>query len=427
MHQLIELSRALIEHHGYSAIFFLTTAEQFIFPIPVDIFIGMGTSFGLSFKTILLLVLAGALLGSLIGYCLGRFLGHPIALWVFGQKRLDRGEAFIKKWGVWGVILAGLTPIPFKLVTWTSGIFEMPLRKFLLGVIVGRMPRYLISAFAGNWLIHTQFYASENMSAVLLGTLQGITEFLPISSSGHLVIAEHFLKLPPTITQMSLEWFDILLHGGSLLAILLYFRRDWMTLLKEIYQLFAKRTLARDSLLVLLAIGTFPAIFAGLFLGDWMSNTLRTNTTVAIAFMVGAAYFLLAEWKGKHAKNEQPTFTNAVVIGFAQAFALVPGLSRAGTTIATGMLTGLQREFAARFSFLLGGIAILAANLYALISLKNGASLPPLGFTLAGVISAFVVSLLTVHYLMKFLKHHSLRVFSFYLFLMGSLLLTFLN
>ena len=150
MYGLIEFAKGIIMNYGYAGIFTLTTAEQFIFPIPADIFITMGTTLGLSFKKILWIISIAAVLGSLIGYFLGKYIGHPVIQWLVGKERLEKGEKFIKKWGVWGVILAGLTPLPFKIVTWSAGIFEMPLKKFLPAVMVSRIPRYFITAYAGD-------------------------------------------------------------------------------------------------------------------------------------------------------------------------------------------------------------------------------------------------------------------------------------
>ena len=411
----------IIQQYGYAGIFALTTLEQFIFPVPADVFITMGTTAGLSYKKIMLIVLIAALIGSYVGYFLGKYLGHPVMLWLFGKTRLEKGEKFIQKYGVWGVILAGLTPIPFKIVTWTAGIFEMPLGKYTLGIILGRMPRYLITGYLSVLIYKTKFYATPEMSAIILGTLQGITEFLPISSSGHLAITEHFLNLG----SVDLEIFDIFLHGGSLLAILIFFWRDWLNVLKELWVMIRLFRFDKNTLTAKLIVGTIPAIFAGLLFGGFISDNLRKLSSVAIFFIVIAMFFLFAEWKSKgSADKEKINLKRSLIIGAAQALALIPGVSRAGTTIATGMLFGLKREAAAKFSFMLGGIAILAANVYALISINGGdVVLPSLTFTLIGTAASFAVSLCSIAWLLKFLKKHTLRPFAFYLMLAGALIL----
>ena len=426
MNFFVEFVKSIIEQYGLIGIFTLTTLEQFIFPVPADLFIAIGSSVGLPFKSIIPYILIGALFGSYIGYFLGKFLGHPFMEWLFGKTRLANGERFIKKYGVWGIIIAGLTPIPFKIVTWAAGIFEMPLGKYTIGILLGRMPRYLITGFAASWIYKTQFYATPEMSAILLGILQGITEFLPISSSGHLALMEYFIKLPENISANSMAIFDIFLHGGSLLAIVLYFWKDWIKVLRGLWEIITTLKLKKENLAFKLATGTIPAIIAGLVFGNQF-DIFRNPLSIGIAFIIMGSFFLYAEWKGKNNSIKSVGFKKGILIGTAQALALIPGISRAGTTIATGILLGIKREAAARFSFLLGGIAILAANIYGLISIKNGIPLPPIQFTAIGTITSFIISLASVHFLMRFLKKHSLRWFSGYLIILGTLLLVFIQ
>ncbi len=419
----MDIVRELIQNYGYFGIFSLTALEQFIFPVPADVFVAIGTSLGLPLGKVLTYVLLAALIGSYIGYFLGKFLGLPVVRWLFGQHRLDKGERFIKKYGVWGVIIAGLTPVPFKIVTWTSGIFEMPLGKFTIGVLLGRMPRYIVTGYAAALIYKTKFYASTEMSAIILGTLQGITEFLPISSSGHLAITEHFLKLPTTVIATDLEMFDIFLHGGSLLAILIFFWKDWINVIKDLWRMLIKRTFDKNTLAAKLIIGTIPAVLAGLMFGGFIGNQFRQLGYIAIFLILIALFYLYAEWKGKGNEGESVGIKKSLIIGSAQALALIPGISRSGTTIATGMLMGLKRESAAKFSFMLGAIAIFAANVYALVLLKHGAVMPDLTFTLVGTLSSFIFSIISISWLLKFLSKHTLRPFSVYLMIVGALIL----
>ncbi|MDH5597115.1 MAG: VTT domain-containing protein [Candidatus Peregrinibacteria bacterium] len=423
MEQLLEISRSVIDTYGYLGVFLLTTLEQFIFPIPADFFAAMGTANGLPLLNVLALVLLGAIAGSAIGYLLGKYLGHPAAQWLFGKRNVDKGEAFIDKWGIWGVILAGLTPLPFKLVTWSAGIFEMPFKRYMLGVAIGRMPRYILTAYAGTWLYESKFYATTDMSAVILGALQGLTEFLPVSSSGHLVVMEHFLKLPIDASQM--VTFDIFLHGGSLIAILAYFWKDWLEVLRELWQMLKKRHLNTSGLAFRLAAGTIPAIIIGLALGGAISDSLRTLHSVAFFFiLIGSTYFY-ASWKGKGNHDEKINLKKAIIIGCAQAAALIPGVSRAGATISAGVVMGITREAAAKFSFMLGGIAILAANVYSLLTL-NGAILPNLKFIVIGTTTSFLTSLIAIYLLLRFLQKHTMTAFGIYLLMAGTIILSFL-
>ena len=423
MHVLSAFVEAVILQYGYLGLFSLTALEQFIFPIPVDIFYGFSIEHGLVYQNLMLVVLAATILGSTIGYFLGKWLGHPALTWLVGKTKVDKGEAFMKKWGIWGVILAGMTPIPFKVITWTAGIFEMPFKRFMLGVLIGRMPRYMLTAYAGARFFETKFYASTDMSALILGTLQGLTEFLPVSSSGHLVIMEHFLKLPIPASQ--LITFDIFLHGGSLLAIVLYFWKDWLHVLREIWDMIKNLRLKTDTLAFKLAIGTIPAIIAGLTFGGYISDKMRTLHSVAIFFIIIGIIYFYAAWKGKRNHIQSVGLKKSIWIGLAQSLALIPGVSRAGITIATGVTLGLTRETAARFSFMLGGIAILAANVYALISLQSGTPLPDTQFVLLGTLSSFAVSYLAIYMLLKFLQKYTMRAFGIYLILAGGIILSF--
>ena len=424
MESLRLFAEGLITSYGYPGVFTLTAAEQFIFPLPADVFLGFSIKNGLDYWYVMFLVLLATMLGSAIGYALGKYLGHPALTWLVGKRKVDRGEQFIKKWGIWGVIIAGITPIPFKVITWTAGIFEMSFSRFMLGVIIGRMPRYFLTAYAGAKLFESKFYASTDMSAVILGTLQGFTEFLPISSSGHLVVMEHFLYLPIPASQ--LISFDIFLHGGSLIAILAYFWRDWLKVLKETWHMMRKLRIHTNTLAFKLAAGTIPAIIAGLAFGGAISDNLRTLDSVAFFFIiVGITYFIVT-WKGKKDALETVGLKKAIMIGCAQALALIPGVSRAGSTIATGVWLGLSRETAARFSFMLGGIAILAANVYTLLSLQAETPMPDMKFVLLGAGSAFITSLLAIYLLLRFLQKHTMRAFGLYLVIAGSLILSFL-
>lgn len=424
MDALIEFSKEMILNYGYWGIFFLTSIEHFIFPIPADVFIAIGTANGLAVHKVLIIVLIAALIGSIIGYYLGSFLGHPAMVWLFGKTRVDKGEAFIKKWGIWAVIGAGLTPFPFKLMTWFAGIFEMPFKKFILGVIIGRMPRYVLTAYAAKFFIDSKFVTEGNMSAVLLGAVQGVTEFLPISSSGHLVILEYFLHVPLSAEQMMS--FDVFLHGGSLIAILIFFWKEWQMVFKEIWKALRTFKIDKDSMFLKLAAATIPAIIVGLTLGNYIGEKFRNLTSIGIFFIiVGLLYFYTA-WKGKHAHIESVGLKKAVLIGIAQSIALLPGVSRAGSTIATGVALGIKPEVAARFSFMLGAVAILAANVYTLIFSDISLGTVDLKFILSGTITAFFFSLGSIYLLMKFLQKHSMRAFGVYLIIVGCLILGFL-
>jgi undecaprenyl-diphosphatase len=181
-----------------------------------------------------------------------------------------------------------------------------------------------------------------------------------------------------------------------------------------------------DTLAFKLAAATVPAILAGLFFGDVISNSLRGLHAIAVCFMVNAFIYFYATWKGRDNVHETVNLKKSILIGIAQVAALIPAVSRSGMTIAVGISLGLTRKSAARFSFLLGGIAILAANVYTLLSLGNGAPLPGLDFIMMGTLTSFVFSLLAISMLLKFLEKYTLRPFGVYLILAGSFILSFL-
>lgn len=425
MDPLLILVKDIIQTHGYLGIFLLTALDQFILPIPSDVFIAIGNASGLSFAKIMLMVVPATLIGDLIGYALGKKLGHPVILWLFGQKRIDQAERIIKKWGLWGIVIAGYAPFPFKVITWSAGIFEFPLRKYILGVCLGHLPRYFLFGALVNSFLKTKFYATPQMGAMLLGTLQGLTEFLPISSSGHLILMEAFVKLPFSSTSESMQVFDIFLHAGSLLAVLVYFWRDAIEVAKGVWEAITQRNWS-NNLFIKLSIGTLPAIVFSLFFKDaLMGDASRDFLGIGIGFILSGLFYLFVEWKATKAEYETVTLKKSALIGIAQAIAMIPSISRSGATIGTGLLLGIKREAVAKFSFLLGGVAILAANVYTLFSLRNGTvSWPDPTFSLIGAATSFVVSLAAIHWLIKFLQKHTLRPFAFYVILLGVLILT---
>jgi len=184
--------------------------------------------------------------------------------------------------------------------------------------------------------------------------------------------------------------------------------------------------LETNSLAFRLAAATIPAILAGLFFGEAISNSLRSLHAIAICFILSGFIYFYASWKGINNTHETVSLKKSIIIGLAQVVALIPAVSRSGMTITTGVYLGLTRKAAARFSFLLGGIAILAANVYSLFSLGNGAPLPQLDFILIGALTAFFASLLAISLLMKLLEKYTLRPFGVYLILAGSFILSFL-
>lgn len=268
----------------------------------------------------------------------------------------------------------------------------------------------------------------ELIKAVLLGAIQGMTEFLPISSTGHLIIAQKWLGISQEKYGLS---FDAALHLGTLVALLLFFRNDWMRLINSIFKLVRKRTIndGYEKLAVLLILGTIPAMIAGLLLEDLVETVFRSTILVGLALIFFSVVFWHVEKKGKQNKEiNQVSAIDSLIIGSAQAVALIPGVSRSGITIASGMWRGLNREEAARFAFLLSAPIIGGAGGLKLVKLvilieQGKYALTEVGFFIAGIMSSFVFGYITIAFLLKYLSKHSLIPFIYYRVALGVLLL----
>lgn len=250
--------------------------------------------------------------------------------------------------------------------------------------------------------------------AIILGAVQGLTEFLPISSSGHLII---FPELFGWNTQ-SLA-FDTILHLGTVTALIIYFKTDLLKIIKNI------------SLLKLLLIGSIPAGVLGFLFESYIEEVFRSTNSVILFLLVGSLLMFLAEkyykkvWHTERKLNiSQVTPKDSLVIGCFQSLALFPGVSRSGATISGGIFKGLTRELSARFSFLLSIPIVLGAGLYKIIKSYQDLSFD--GVLLGGFLSSFLVGMLAINFLLRFLKKNTLNVFILYRVVLGILLLLLL-
>ncbi len=232
-------------------------------------------------------------------------------------------------------------------------------------------------------------------NSLILGIVQGITEFLPISSSGHLIFAETFFGLHVE----ELKSFDIILHLGTLTAIAIYFWRDFLN----------------RQLWPYIILGSIPAVIVGLLLGDFIDANFRAASTVALVMIFSGTLYTLPIFK--HKESKKIGWKKALLIGLAQCVAFIPGVSRSGITIFSGTQLGLPREEAARFSFLLGAVAIAGGGFLTALDLHTIEI--PAPQLIVGFFASFTAGLLAIHTLIKFLKHHSLRVFGIYLLCVG--------
>lgn len=253
----------------------------------------------------------------------------------------------------------------------------------------------------------------ELVRAAVLGLVQGLTEFLPISSTAHLVLVPWLLGWPThSLT------FDVALHMGTLAAVLIYFRRDWLDLARGFLVSIARRSLADPAsrLAWLVILGTVPAVLAGLLLDDYVETTFRTPVQMGVLLGAFSFVMLLAERVGRRTSAlDSLTWHAALVIGLGQAVALVPGVSRSGSTIATGLFLGLDRSSAARFSFLLATPVVAGAGALKLLDLRNTAIGGDLiGQMVVGAIIAGVSGWLCIHWLLRYLATRGLHVFIWY-------------
>ncbi len=254
----------------------------------------------------------------------------------------------------------------------------------------------------------------------ILGLIQGLTELLPVSSSGHLVVAHSIIG---SLGSADLT-FDALLHFATTLAILLYFRRDiWRltkALARAVKKIYTKTTLEKyEAMAIAIVVATIPAVIFGLLLEHSMSTLFRSPHLVAGVLIVGSIIMFVAD--KKYAKQTQSdnteeghknmTLKDGLIVGLFQSLALVPGMSRSGMSIVGGMLVGLTRAEAARFAFLLGIPILLGAGSKKILE-AGVANITPSMWV--GAFVAFVVAMAVIHFLLEFLKKNTLLVFVIY-------------
>lgn len=274
------------------------------------------------------------------------------------------------------------------------------------------------------------------IQSIVLGLVQGLTEFIPVSSSAHLIIVPWLFKWSdPGLT------FDVALHLGTLLALIWFFRKDWVRLIRAGVASIVERKIGNDpdrKLAWFLVIGTIPGIIAGafgeskieeLFHKAGTPDTMGAMVSLAVitALLGGALY--IAERAAKHLRGmNQVSLKDSIVIGISQALAIFPGVSRSGSTITAGLAIGLQRETAARFSFLLSAPIILGAGAKSALDIHGQiasgaithADLLPfiVGFVTAGISAYFCVK-----FLLRFLQKHSTDIFVYYRWLLAAMII----
>lgn len=254
--------------------------------------------------------------------------------------------------------------------------------------------------------------------AVILGVVQGLTEFLPISSTGHLILTERLFGLNPENFGLG---FDAAIQLGTTVAVIYYFRQDLWDLISKY------RQPQEQKLLAALVLATLPALVIGMAIQKYVEGPLRDPRVIAAALIIGAVIFLIVERVAKARKKvEQTTWLDAVLIGLGQSVALIPGVSRSGATIVTGMLLGLERAAAARFTFLLSIPIITLAGGKKLYDVAQGGAGGRLDLIAVGLVTAAIVGYFTISYLLRFLARNRLDVFAYYRLIVGGVILLFL-
>jgi undecaprenyl-diphosphatase len=263
------------------------------------------------------------------------------------------------------------------------------------------------------------------LQAVVLGAVEGVTEFLPISSTGHLLIAEHLMGLSTKgKAGDGLIGFTAVIQVGAILAAVVYFFRDIVALVAGFVGGLVsgeKRQHAEWPFALAVAVGCIPIGVAGFALKNGIKSIDKSLVTVALGLIVFSAVLVIAERRAAQDRPERSiTVTDGLLIGLAQCLALVPGVSRSGATISAGLLRGLDRVSATRLSFLLGIPALLAAGAYELKdATTSGPGAPGTGATLIATVVAFVVAYAAIAFLLRFVARHSIATFVPYRVVVG--------
>jgi undecaprenyl-diphosphatase len=263
------------------------------------------------------------------------------------------------------------------------------------------------------------------LQALVMGIVQGLTEFLPVSSSGHLIVVPFLLGWNDTFLN-SLA-FSVMLHLGTLVALLAYFREDWARLIPAGIAAIRDRSFRSDPdrrLAGLLAASTIPAAFVGVVFNDLIEDQFRQVGLVALMLVVGGVILFVADRVGRRSRAiADITFPVAVGIGAAQALALIPGISRSGISISAGRLAGLDREAAARFAFLMATPITAGAGIFEARKLMSGEAGVEISYApmLVGMVAALLSGLAAIHFMLRYLRTRSLDVFVWYRFVLAAI------
>jgi len=259
------------------------------------------------------------------------------------------------------------------------------------------------------------------LQAIVFGAVQGLTEFLPISSTAHLVLLPWFLGWPdPGLA------FDVALHLGTLVALLIYFRADWFALIASGLGVLRGRTQSPGARMAMMIVAaTIPGAVAGALFEHKVEESLRSPALIAMMLIIMALVLVAAEIVGRRKKSiDEISWPEAMTVGIAQAFAIVPGVSRSGSTISAGLFCSMKRDAAARFSFYLSAPIIAGAVGKKMIDIaQSGLSLDQLTPFVVGIIFSGIIGYAAIAFLMRYLQTHNTYLFVFYRIALGIVVL----
>jgi len=249
------------------------------------------------------------------------------------------------------------------------------------------------------------------LEALLLAVIQGLTEFLPISSSAHLILLSEFMGSTQNL------FYDVSLHLGTLIAVCIYFRADLMDIIHSVVRF---KSLSRNLLLKQLIISCMPTLLLGFIFIDLIDSHLRTSFIIAITtILFGLVLYLSTFTKPKKMRVDEITLSDSLIIGLSQAIALIPGTSRSGITISAGLFLGLDNKTASKFSFLMAVPTIGAIALYQLLSTDISYLINYFDINILGLTVSFIIAYVTIDFFIKFINRIGFLPFIIYRIILG--------
>lgn len=253
------------------------------------------------------------------------------------------------------------------------------------------------------------------LQSIILGIVQGVCEFLPISSSAHLILIPYLFNFNLEMSNSAKLAFDVALHFGTLISVLAIFWKDWLNLFKGAFnKVFKKKDSFENKMFWYLVLATIPGALVGFLFEDIVENVVRGNVFIIalVLAVVGVLIYLGDKWASKHYKKEtsfeQMSLKQTFLIGLSQALAVIPGFSRSGTTILTGRLLGVSRDAVAKFTFLLSTPIIFGATIVHITDLVITKEV------IIGIITSALVGIVCIRFLLSYIKKHDFSIFAVY-------------